>query len=100
MPDKYLNIPHDDNFPVKTGDNLYIHVTAECTWCYTDPDNCFPGGLLANGTYSQQTSGQNHGPYPAVNVGSVGFDSPPGANQPCIPTGGTKATGYTIVVSS
>lgn len=82
MPDKILTIPHDQNFPVKTGDNLYIHVSAECTWSYSDPAGCFPGGLLANGTYSQQTAGQNYGPYPAVNTGSVSFSAAPGSNQP------------------
>lgn len=100
MAEKILNIPHGSNFDVKTGDDLYIHVNDDCTWCYTDPDSCFPGGLLANGNYSQQASGQKYGPYPAVNDGSVGFDSPLGFSQPCNPAAGVRAVPHSIVVSS
>ena len=99
MADKILNIPHGSDYPVTKGDNLYIHVNADCTWCYTDPDNCFPGGLLANGNYAQQTGNNKYGPYLAQNDGSVGFDSPPGFNQPCTPGAKPIATGHSIVVS-
>lgn len=99
MADKVLTIPHDSNFPVVTGDNLYIQASEDCTWCYSDPNNCFPGGLLANGNYSKQTGNNKYGPYPAVNAGSVGFDSSAGFNQPCNPGASIRATGHSIVVS-
>lgn len=99
MPNHPLNIPGDQNLNgVKTGDTVAITCTANegCTWCYSDPDNVFANGFLANGSYDKGALGT----FTAVNPGTVNFDGVKGKNQPCNPDGGIKAAIHTIIVSS
>lgn len=97
MADKILTIPHDSTLALKVNDNLYIQVSSQCQWCYSDPTPCFSGGLLAAGQYNQTTGGFKYGPYPATAAGTVNFGSP--TSPPCSTTGIT-ATGHTITVTS
>ena len=97
MPDKILTIPHDSNLPLKLGDDLYIQVSTECQWCYSDPTPCFSGGLLAPGQYEKTTGNNKYGPYPATATGTVRFGSP--ISPPCS-TSGITGTGHTIIVSN
>ena len=73
MADKILTIPNDSTLPIKVNDNLYIQVSSQCQWCYSDPTPCFSGGLLAAGQYNQTTGGFKYGPYPATAAGTVNF---------------------------
>jgi hypothetical protein len=93
-----LNVPGDPNLTPAQGDS----VTIKCdnplgfTWCYTDNNTpkVFADGFLANGSYGPSS----HGPYTAVNPGTVQYQGVLDQNQPCTPEGIT-ATGHTIVVS-
>ena len=97
MADKILTIPKDSTLPMKINDNLYIQVSSQCQWCYSDPKSCFPGGLLDPGQYEKTTGGFKYGPYLAKAAGTVDFGSP--TSPPCSTTG-IGATGHTITVSN
>jgi hypothetical protein len=97
MADKVLTIPNDSTLAVNVNDNLYIQVSSQCQWCYSDPTPCFSGGLLAAGQYEKTTGGAKYGPYLASAAGTVNFGSP--TSPPCSTTGVT-ATGHTIIVSN
>lgn len=66
MPDTIIQIPNGTgNLSMPNTDGLRIHVTAACTWCFSDPNNIFPttgnNALPASGTTLQE------GWYPGVN---------------------------------
>lgn len=93
---KTLKIPNGmNNESLKKADTLYIEVDADCTWCYSDPNNVFPTFLPA-GSYSVTTPHTTYGPYTAENDGTVYFNAVTSGD--CSPTGVT-ASGHTIVVS-
>jgi hypothetical protein len=97
MADKVLTIPNDSTLAVNVNDNLYIQVSSQCQWCYSDLTPCFSGGLLAAGQYDKTTGGAKYGPYLATAAGTVNFGSP--TSPPCSTTSITE-TGHTITVSS
>lgn len=84
-----------DDFALKKNtDELYIDFKDLLYWCYADPDNCFPDGLLAPGQYGPDEPGNPYGPYYPKNSGTVTFDAV--ENEPCV----SKAlTAHSIVVS-
>ena len=96
MATKRINIPQDTHANLKVGDQLNIAVIADCDWCYSDPDNCFSGGLLAPGCYTATNPHTVYGPYTATADGTVDFNAV--TSGPCT-TSGVTATGHTIVVS-
>jgi hypothetical protein len=99
--DKPLNIPHDMSSATlkKNVDSVTITVTADCTWCYDDPDNCFGNGFLAPGYYTATTPHTSYGPYTPSNTGSVGIGSVTG-NNPCSATQNPTATMKSITVNN
>lgn len=90
---KTLTIPNGGNMSLnKNQDQLEIHCTQECQWCYNDPSGVFPNFLPA-GTVQPGT----YGPYEAVNDGTVTYDDPTSGN--CNASGGVTATPHSITVS-
>jgi hypothetical protein len=90
---KTLNIPHGGNLTMnKNQNNLLIHVTQACQWCYSDPNGVFsslpPAGPISPGDY---------GPYDANGDGTVTYGDP--INAPCNTAGGPSDTPHTITVS-
>ena len=86
MPSKQLNIPNDlSSITLNKGtDTIQITVTADCYWCYCDPNGVFevpPNGFLAPGFYAATTPHTSYGPYTPVNDGSVTINAP--TSQPC-----------------
>jgi hypothetical protein len=95
---KTLTIPHDlSSLNMKVGDSLQITVSADCTWCYSDPTPCFPGGLLPAGSYTATTPHTTYGPYLASAAGTVNVNAV--TSGPCNPQGLT-AVPHTIIVTS
>jgi hypothetical protein len=81
-----MRIPNgnEDKKMVNTTECLYLNVTAECTWCFSDPLNVF------NGTLPPTNSTLQPGPLgPFIPISSttpgneVKFNAVPGANMPC-----------------
>lgn len=99
--DKPLNIPNDMSSLTlkKNVDSVTITVTADCTWCYSDPSGCFPNGLLAPGYYPATNPHTSYGPYTPNNTGVVGIGSVAG-NNPCVSSGGPAATVKSITVNN
>ena len=94
-----LEIPHANrNIPLSPGDHLKIKVTADCKFCHSDSDDCFPNGFLpTNGytaTHPPTVYGGKDG-FLAVNKGSVLFSSV--ASGECDYR--SIETGHSIVVS-
>lgn len=88
---KKLNIPHGGDLTLnKNQDQLEIHVTQTCQWCFSDPNGIFPG-ILPPGQYDPG----NYGPYIPVADGKVLYGDP--IDKPCTP--GKTETGHTITVS-
>ncbi len=88
---KTLNIPHGGNLSMnKNQDELMIHVTQTCQWCYSDPNSIF-SSMLPPGQYAPG----DYGPYAATGTGSMTYDD----NNPCNPSGGVTATPHTITVT-
>lgn len=75
MSDVLFPIPSEDDPKIKVGDNLWIKVDNNCTWCYNDPIPCFPGGLLPPGTYTATHPPTRYGPYPAKAAGKVTYET-------------------------
>jgi len=87
---KKLNIPGGGNINMnKNQDQLEIHVTQTCQWCYDDPSHVFPTFLPPG-----QVNPGTYGPYIPANDGKVTFDDP--INPPCLPKSDTP---HTITVS-
>jgi hypothetical protein len=99
MAKKTLNLPHQDNFPLKTVDTLYLKITQDCNWCYSDPTGVFgqpPDGFLAPGLYKATKPPTVYGPYKPQHKGDVTFETtPPGT--PCTVK---DFTPHTITVST
>lgn len=95
---KQINIPHDLSSVnlTKGTDTLQIKVTANCSWCYSDPNNVFSAGFLAAGSYVATNPPTTYGPYTPQNDGTVNVNAV--TSGTCSPTG-TTATPHTIVVS-
>lgn len=101
MAEKHLNIPNDlqSMTMTKGTDTLLITVTADCYWCYCDPNGVFQvptSGFLASGFYAATNPHTNYGPYTPVNDGSVTFNAP--TSQPCTLTS-LKGVPQTITVT-
>lgn len=98
---KPLNIPNDlSSFSMtKNVDGVTITVTADCTWCYSDSNGCFPNGLLAPGYYTATNPHTSYGPYTPNKAGNVGIGAVPGDN-PCTPGGGTRETMGSITINN
>jgi hypothetical protein len=99
MATKHLNIPNDlKSINMTDGtDDLEITVTADCTWCYSDPDGVFPDGLLAAGSYTATNPHTAYGPYTPDGAGTVTFDAV--TTGTCDPDGGITGTVHSITVS-
>jgi len=99
MATKRLSIPNDLSSMSMTHntDNLTITVTADCTWCYSDPNGCFPNGLLAAGSYTATTPPTTYGPYTPTGTGTVNFNAV--TSGTCNPDGGPAAAVHSITVS-
>jgi hypothetical protein len=100
MPDiKKIYLPSDmGSFRRKRNDeSVTIVVTADCTWCYSDPNNCFANGFLAGGSYTATHPNTEYGPYTPVNAGTVYYNAV--TTGTCNPQG-DAATGHTITVSN
>lgn len=96
MSNHNLNIPSDGNLNnVKVGDTVTVHVTADCIWCYSDPDDVFADGFLPDNSYSK---GYVSSAYPAVNPGTVNFNTVESGD--CDPDGGIGGAPHTITVSN
>jgi hypothetical protein len=100
MANKSLNIPNDlSSLTLKKNvDSVSITVTADCTWCYSDPDNCFPNGLLAPGYYAATNPHTTYGPYTPTNIGTVSDNAVRG-NATCS-TNDAKETVHSIQVNN
>jgi len=98
---KQLNIPNDmSSLTVKKNvESVTITVTADCTWCYDDPNSCFANGFLAPGYYQATAPHTSYGPYTPTNTGTVGIGSVAG-NNPCTSSGGIAATVKSITVNN
>lgn|SRR6185437_5264498 len=98
---KPLNIPNAMSSLTlkKNVDSVTITVTADCTWCYEDPNGCFANGFLAPGYYQATNPHTSYGPYTPTNTGSVGIGSVPG-NNPCTSSGEIAATVKSITVNN
>jgi hypothetical protein len=79
--------------------DLYIVITADCNWCYSDPDGCFsPKQFLKQGT---KRKGHVYGPYTPIKKGKVFINAvpwSPGKEIPCNPFKPKPAGGHTITV--
>lgn len=90
---KTLNIPNGGNLTLnKNQEDLLIHVTQTCQWCYSDPDGVFPN-MLPPGQYDPG----DYGPYDATGTGAVSYGDP--INPPCS-TSGVAGTPHTITVTN
>jgi len=71
-----LNLPHNlSNVPMTTSDQLYIIVTADCSWCYSpDPSAVFPT-FLAAGSYTATIPPTTYGPYNPATTGAVTYNA-------------------------
>ena len=101
MADIHLQIPSgaSANVPMKKGDNLYIKVTGDCNWCFSDPNSVFSPELLPAGTYYAQNPPVETGPYQAEKTGSVPINAVP-PDEVCSPTGGPILTAHSILITS
>ena len=79
----------------KNQDQLQIHVTQQCQWCYDDPDDVFPT-FLAAGQVEPGTYPGNNTYYTPENDGTVSYGCP--ISGQCNPDGDWD-TGHTITVS-
>lgn len=91
---KKLTIPNNggDLKMNKKQDQVEIHVSQTCQWCYNDPDNVFPKFLPMG-----QVSPGTYGPYIPQNDGTVTYGCP--LNPPCTPGVEKMKTGHTITVT-
>lgn len=98
MATKHLSIPNDLKSVnmVHGTDDLIITVTADCAWCYSDPDNCFSNGFLADGSYTATTPHAAYGPYTPTIAGTVNVNAVKSGT--CDPSGIT-GTLHSITVS-
>jgi hypothetical protein len=98
MATKHLNIPNDLSSKQLTRgtDDIQITVTADCSWCYSDPNNVFANGFLAAGSYTATSPHTTYGPYTPANDGTVTVNAVTSGN--CT-TAGVTATPHTITVT-
>ncbi len=92
MAEKRLTIPNNlSSINLTKGtDTLVIQVSANCYWCYCDPNGVFPvpPAFLAPGYYQATNPPTVYGPYTPANSGSVSINAT--TSQPCTlnnPTG-------------
>jgi hypothetical protein len=101
MGEKHLNIPNDLKSVnmTKGTDTLLITVTADCYWCYDDPDHVFgnpPSGFLAAGYYQATNPHTSYGAYSPINDGTVQINAT--TTSPCT-VDNLKGVPQTIVVT-
>ena len=99
MPDKTINIPHGllGETLKKNTDSVSFKVTADCTFCYSDPTPCFPTFMTA-GSYTATTPPTVYGPYTPTADGTVNYNAV--TSGTCSPTGELTATACSITVDS
>jgi hypothetical protein len=99
MSNKIIEIPHSllGHTMKENTDSISFTVTADCTFCYSDPTPCFPSFMAAK-TYTATTPPTTYGPYTPNKTGTVlcGTSIPPAA---CSYTG-DKETACSITVDS
>jgi hypothetical protein len=98
--EQFLGIPCSlTNVPrIAKKHQLYIVVTGDCNWCYSDPDGCFGKTFLKKGP---KRKGHVYGPYTPIKKGTVHINavaSAPGKVVSCDPFAPTPASGHTIIV--
>ncbi len=98
MADKTINLPHGllGHSMKEDTDSVSFTVTADCTFCYSDPTPCFPTFLPA-GDYTATHPATTYGPYTPTAAGTVDYNAV--TTGTCTPTG-PDATPCTITVSS
>lgn len=101
-----IEIPNGSvNASMKNADELYIKVTENCTWCFSDPNGIFPVAPAANSlpaNNSQVTTANSpYGPCVPISgkTGTVTYGSsiPP---APCTLQKTTGTLSHTITVGS
>jgi len=78
MSKKVLNLPHHVDIHMTMNDTLYIKVSDDCNWCYSDKTGVFgppPKEFLAPGFYAATKPPTEYGPYKPQHTGSVQFDA-------------------------
>lgn len=99
LKEHFIGIPNDlSSKKMKVGTHhLYIVVTDDCTWSYTDSNSCFPCFL----TPGKQKMGTVHGPFIPARTGTVHFGAVPSPSDPGAPSDPTvpaPLSGHTITV--
>jgi hypothetical protein len=86
LKERCLRIPYglEDKAMDHLTDGIFITVTVDCNWCFSDPGGCFPvypalNSLPPSGPY---TGGQIFGPCIPTTAGTVYFNSSLGSD-PC-----------------
>jgi hypothetical protein len=97
MADKIIEIPYSllGHTMKENIDSISFKVTADCTFCYSDPTPCFPTFMAAK-TYTVTSPPTTYGPYTPNKAGTVlcGTSIPP---VTCTYTG-DKETACSITV--
>jgi hypothetical protein len=97
MADKIIEIPYSllGHTMKENIDSISFKVTADCTFCYSDPTPCFSTFMAAK-TYTVTSPPTTHGPYTPNKAGTVlcGTSIPP---VTCTYTG-DKETACSITV--
>jgi hypothetical protein len=98
MGTKHLSIPNDLSSVNMTlgADDLEIKVTADCNWCYSDPNGVFANGFLAAGSYTATSPPTKYGPYTPSTTGTVTVNAVTSGD---CSTSGITATPHSITVS-
>jgi hypothetical protein len=93
MADKTINLPHGllGHTMKEDTDSVSFTVTADCTFCYSDPTPCFPTFLPA-GTYTATHPATTYGPYTPTAAGTVDYNA--------VTTGTCTTSGITGTVCS
>jgi hypothetical protein len=76
MPDKTINLPNglEGHRMKENVDSISFKVTADCSFCYSDPTPCFPT-FMAAGTYTATTPPTTYGPYTPTAAGTVTYNA-------------------------